>query len=486
MNDVLFTEHKRKVNRTLLIILWGLFLMNGAVVFWLGNDTVIGALVPFFLVLFVTSILFIKRKLSKVINYSMLISMVLLLIFQYKTMGASENGYFLLFFLAVIMFSAMYFELKLYMFFSITTLVIIIFLLFRDFDNGTRYLILGLMVVSILVLYFLTRSGITLIKYSLEKEKKTKELMGQLSETFKIININTSDLRNEIQNANENLWQLQEQSSGIAVTIQNVSIGATEQANAITDIKSIIEEQIERLQENINVTANMKDISDTTSNVVIKGANSINEMTEQIKVINMAIEKSLLTVMDLDSNIGEVNGLLEGIVQIAKRTNLLSLNAAIEASRAGEHGKGFAVVADEIRKLSDQSSELVISINEMLEKIIRDTMLALIDVKRGDDAIKNGDAIVCEVKKSFSEIQQAIQKIDKEVFDELCMFEKTSNMFDQIYKETKNVSSISEEQASLSEETLLNISNQNDKIKIIGNIMKKIQDTSNDLEKLLS
>lgn len=127
---------------------------------------------------------------------------------------------------------------------------------------------------------------------------------------------------------------------------------------------------LEHIKETQMISSNIANKSLGMKEKVNDGPKKINLMNNQMSTITHSIKIANDTVYDLQDSMIKVNDSLEGIKAIAKQTNLIALNAAIEAERAGEHGRGFAVVANEVKSLAEQSSKLANEINGTIEALV--------------------------------------------------------------------------------------------------------------------
>jgi len=482
MKENILQKHWTRVNKVLLIILWISLLTNGAIAIT-GNSLTKISLIVLLVLLVISTYLFTNKKNQIFISYCLLSATIVFLTVQYYTAEKNVKAYMIFLLLIVIILSTMYFNIKTYIVFSSITMVAQVISSLKNYDIGSLIVIQGLFMLTIFAMFFVTKWGSDLINASVTKENQANHVLEKLKETITTINTSTNVLGRDIGECNNNLQSVNELSNGIIKTVQDLSKGITEQAESIKGINKMISEADSKLAENVRISREMSDISDNTSAVVIEGSENITEMGKQMLIINNAVAESLSTVINLEKSMDEVDSFLGGISEIAEQTNLLALNATIEAARAGEQGRGFAVVADEVRKLAEQSAETVSSINNIVSTIRGKAKAARIEVQNGDSAIKNGELLVEEVNNSFIKIRSAFKEINKGIDHEMQMFENTTKVFKQIRGESESIAGISEEQSAFGEEMLAVITEQDSSIKNIFSLMREIHNSSEKLGK---
>ena len=244
-----------------------------------------------------------------------------------------------------------------------------------------------------------------------------REIRGDLSNTMK-----------EIRNSAE---QVQEGADQVSNAAQSLSEGATEQASSIEELSATMDDISHKIDSTVKITEEVAKLSNDAEKAVNVSTNKMDEMSRAMQDIT---EKSQ-----------EINKIIKTIDDIAFQTNILSLNAAIEAARAGAAGKGFAVVADEVGNLAQKSAKAAQNTSSLIEEAI--------------DAIGKGAKLSEETAQSLVVVSEQSKKINSMISNiSLASEEQAKGVkqvsvgIDQISSVVQNNSATAEEIAAASEE----------------------------------
>ncbi|MBU8908729.1 methyl-accepting chemotaxis protein [Desertibacillus haloalkaliphilus] len=331
------------------------------------------------------------------------------------------------------------------------------------------------------------------LKKTLNKTTREDEI-GQLHNSFVRMNSDLKALISNVLDTTQNVAASAEQLSANA----DEASSATEQiSSAIQEVSTGTEDQLVNVdQSNRNVALISHDIESISNQIerVTKssqeasfqssqGMETVGRVIDQMDIINRNAENTSSVIEGLNQHSKEIGQIIELITDIAEQTNLLALNAAIEAARAGEHGKGFAVVADEVRKLAEQSSQSAQQINDLILLIQETTRNVVDSMEDGNIAVKEGSALVTEASHSFRSITTTVSSVDErmnEVTVSLNQIIKNNQALitsmASVSEITKSTSSHSQEVASATEEQTASIQEVSAATRALADMAQGLQD----------
>lgn len=252
----------------------------------------------------------------------------------------------------------------------------------------------------------------------------------------------------------------------VATSINEVAVGSNKQLEVANDTTKIVEQMSTGIQQLALNTNQVAEQSTQANNKAkeggLKAEQAINQMTAIEKNVQ-AVAESIVVLNVKSKDIGQIVNTISGI---ANQTNLLALNAAIEAARAGEQGRGFAVVADEVRKLAEQSKQATERIAKLIEEIQFDTEKTTAAMQSGTREVKMGVEVINSTGATFQEIMGLVSFVSGQIRDNSVAIQQMATSSKQIVgsvnqinelnrataAETQSVSAATEEQLASMEE----------------------------------
>lgn len=240
-----------------------------------------------------------------------------------------------------------------------------------------------------------------------------------------------------------NADQSAQATSQVAATICDLARGSEKQVTALDTTAAVVEQMsagIQQIAANANAVNN---VAEKTTSAAKDGNTAVDAAIRQMSSIENTVLRSAGVVTKLGDRSKEIGQIVATISGIAGQTNLLALNAAIEAARAGEQGRGFAVVADEVRKLAEQSQEAAKQIAGLITEMQSETGHAVLAMNEGTHEVKVGADVVANAGHAFKEIVRLIDEVSSQIKEISIAIQQMASGSKQIVMSIRDIDNVS-------------------------------------------
>ena len=287
-------------------------------------------------------------------------------------------------------------------------------------------------------------------------------MRDEVAQVLNKVKYSAENLNSAVEHMSVTTNQSAQVSNQIAMSITDVAESSMKELDAVNSTN----EEVDKFKSNVDnmsdVVQNAVEKGRKTSDVAADGGVKLKKAIEQIQRIEAATARSTKVVDSLGEQSMEIGKIVKTISEIAEQTNLLALNAAIEAARAGEAGRGFAVVADEVRKLAISSQEAAMDISNIITEIQSNTKLAVQEIESGNKEVVAGIKSIESKEEAFGSIISMVQDVSAQLENIAKAVSEMANSGNVIAKnistvresskknaeEAENVSAASEEQSA--------------------------------------
>ena len=277
--------------------------------------------------------------------------------------------------------------------------------------------------------------------------KITKEYAGDHERIKNSINYVTDSLGKTLTEVSNVVSAAAKAAVEISSSTEEMAAGASEQSAQASEVASAIEQMTRTIFETTKNTTIAAEASKTAGSFAVVGGSVVKETIEGMIRISEVVKRSSDTVQDLGKSSNEIGEIVQVIDDIADQTNLLALNAAIEAARAGEQGRGFAVVADEVRKLAERTSKATQEIAVMIKHIQKNTEGAVQSMQQGTKEVENGHALAEKAGNSLNEIINGAERVVDIVTQVAAASEEQSSASQQITQNIELITNVTQQSA---------------------------------------
>ncbi len=238
--------------------------------------------------------------------------------------------------------------------------------------------------------------------------------------------------------------RLDDGSGHLKHAMMGVTRSSHAQSEAASNMASAVEEMTVSIDQVSENASEVRRVSENSKTKADDGGRIVRQVVEDMGKINSAVENAAETIKKLDRKSSEIQDVAVSIKEIADQTNLLALNAAIEAARAGEAGRGFAVVADEVRKLAERTGKATQEITATIEEIRSETLVAVSEMSSTVEVVKTGMVLTEKAGSSIVEIDDGANQVLSGVEDISASIKEQSEASREIAVNVEKVAQMSE------------------------------------------
>ncbi len=275
--------------------------------------------------------------------------------------------------------------------------------------------------------------------------EKENDDIGKL---FLGFNQSVQNIGNIIREVTEAVSATASASTQISASSEEMAAGAQEQSSQSQEVSTAVDQMTRTILDTTKNAGSTADQAKNAGQIAEDGGKVISETIEGMNRIAIVVTKAAETVQELGKSSDQIGEIVQVIDDIADQTNLLALNAAIEAARAGEQGRGFAVVADEVRKLAERTTKATKEIADMIKRIQKETKGAVESIQQGTAEAQKGKSLAAKAGESLKQIITGSSAVLDRATQVAAASEEQSATAEQISRNIEAINNVAQESAA--------------------------------------
>ncbi|MEZ0537856.1 methyl-accepting chemotaxis protein [Caldicellulosiruptoraceae bacterium PP1] len=305
--------------------------------------------------------------------------------------------------------------------------------------------------------------------------------LDALSMMLKTIKASANEVNSSAVNLSATSEEISSSINEVTEAIQQVAGGMNDQSESLSQTMQSLEEFSSGLVRLENILGGIKENTDSTLAISKQGSNMVDELSKIVEGTKQALTQMRSEINKLELKTTDIANIVQTIKSISDQTNLLSLNASIEAAKAGEYGKGFSVVAQEIRKLSEQAKQSAEQVRKLINETVETTRGVITTSEDLDEKIKTQIETVDKTTITFKDIFTTINGIAPKVNEAFDVMKSNSQANQSILANMEKITAVSQETSASSQEVAASTEEINAGAQEIASTAQELSHISNEL-----